>query len=112
MEVDRCLVKILIKLLSRFTDRLPTKDDLSRLIYCAATIQEVQRVSCVAPATLLHSTTKDVVVNNYNIPKDTIMIANITKFMMDPDVFPDPYKLKPERFVENDGKKLQLKVMD
>ena len=68
-------------------------------------------MSCVAPATLLHSTTKDVVVKDYNIPKDTIMIANITKFMTDPDVFPEPDKLKPERFIENDGKKLQLKVL-
>ena len=96
--------------LSNITDRLPTKDDISSLIYCTATIQEVQRVSCVAPATLIHATTKDVEVKEYRIPKDTMMIANITKFMMDPDVFPEPDKLIPERFIENHGDKLQLKV--
>ena len=89
---------------------MPTKDDVSRLVYCVATIQEVQRVSCVAPATLIHATTKDVEVKDYKIPKDTMMVANITKFMMDPDVFPEPDKLIPERFIEKDEKKHTLKV--
>ena len=84
---------------------------MSTLIYCVATIQEVQRVSCVAPASLFHSTTKDVVVKGYKIPEKTLMVANISKFMMDPDVFPKPYELIPERFIESDGKKLQLKVI-
>ena len=92
------------------TDRLPTKDDISSLIYCAATIQEVQRVSCVAPASLFHSTTKDVEVKGYQIPEETMMVANISKFMMDPDVFPKPDELIPERFIESDGDKIQLKV--
>ena len=79
-------------------------------MYCVATIQEVQRISCVAPATLIHATTKDVEVKGYKIPNDTMMIANITKFMMDPDVFPEPGKLIPERFIDKDEEKLQLKV--
>ena len=92
------------------TGRLPTKDDMSSLMYCVATIQEVQRVSCVAPASLRHSTTKDVEVKGYKIPKETMMIVNISKFMMDPDVFPNPGDLIPERFIQNDGNKLQLRV--
>ena len=89
---------------------MPTKDDISRLIYCTATIQEVQRVSCVAPASLIHSTSKDVEVKGYKIPEETMMVANISKFMMDPDVFSKPDKLIPERFIDSDGDKLQLKV--
>ena len=89
---------------------MPTKDDISRLIYCAATIQEVQRVSCVAPASLIHSTSKDVEVKGYKIPEETMIVANISKFMMDPDVFPKPDKLIPERFIDSDGDTLQLKV--
>ena len=61
----------------------------------------MQRLSCVAPATLLHTTMKDVSVNGYNIPKGTRMIANLTKFMKDPDVFPNPEELRPERFIED-----------
>ena len=96
-------------------DKLPTKDDVSTLVYCVATIQEIQRVSCVAPATLMQNTTKNVEVNGYKIPKDTLMVANITKFMMDPDVFPNPEKLTPERFIEesmdDNGVKITLKVI-
>ena len=84
------------------------------MIYCVATIQEVQRLSCVAPATLLHTTTKDVEVKGYKIKKGTRMIANLTKFMMDPIIFPEPECLIPERFIqeeENDfEKEIKLKV--
>ena len=63
----------------------------------------------------MHNTTKNVEVNGYKIPKDTLMIANLTKFMMDPDVFPNPEKLMPERFVEesidDNGVKKSLKVL-
>lgn len=94
--------------------KLPTKDDVSQLVYCVATIQEIQRVSCVAPATLLHTTMRDVEVNGYKIPKSTVMIANLTKFMKDPDVFPEPEKLIPERFlqeeIDDNGVNLKLKV--
>ena len=91
---------------------LPSKDDVSRLIYCVATIQEIQRISCVAPATVLHSTMKDVTIKDYMLPKDTIIVGNLTKFMMDPGVFPEPNKLIPERFIQDDGKKISIKVCD
>ena len=101
-----------VKLFQMFllTDRLPTKDDASKLVYCIATIQEIQRVSCVAPSTLIHSPTTDVEVLGYKIPTDTMIVANLAKFMMDPDVFPEPEKLLPDRFIEQEGKKLKLKV--
>lgn len=42
------------------------------------------------------------------------MIANLTKFMKDPIVFPDPEKLVPERFLQEEmrdnGAILKLKV--
>ena len=91
-------------------DKSPSKDDISRLTYCVATIQEVQRVSRVAPSTIIHTTLKDVEVNDYMIPKDTMIIANLSKFMMDPGVFAEPEKLIPERFINDDGKKISLKV--
>ena len=94
-----------------FADRLPTKEDFSKLVYCVARIQEIQRVSCVAPCTLIHATTQDVEVNDYKIPKDTMIVANIAKFLMDPDAFPEPEQLKPERFIKKSNNKLQLKVL-
>ena len=91
------------------TDKLPSKDDSSQLIYCMATIQEIQRLSCVAPASLIHSTTRDVEVEGYKLRKGQPFVANLTKFMHDSNVFEDPKNFKPYRFIENDGD-LALKV--
>ena len=46
----------------------------------------------------------------YRIPKDTMIVANLAKFMMDPDVFPEPEKLLPDRFIEQEGKKSKIKL--
>ena len=68
-----------------------------------ATIQEIQRLSCVAPASLIHSTTRDVEVEGYKLRKGQPFVANLTKFMHDSNVFEDPKHFKPQRFIENDG---------
>ena len=91
------------------SDKLPSKDDSSQLIYCMATIQEIQRLSCVAPASLIHSTTRNVEVEGYKLRKGQPFVANLTKFMHDSNVFEDPKNFKPYRFIENDGD-LALKV--
>ena len=80
------------------------------MVYCVATIQEIQRVSCVAPSTLIHCPTHDVELKGYKIPKDTMIAANLAKFMMDPEVFSEPKKLLPDRFIEHEGNKSKLKV--
>ena len=42
------------------------------------------------------------------------MIANLTKFMMDPSIFPEPECLIPERFIQEEEddfeKEIKLKV--
>ena len=75
-----------------------------------ATIQEIQRLSCVAPASLIHSTTSDVEVEGYKLRKGQPLLANLTKFMHDANVFEDPKLFKPDRFIENNGDRV-LKVI-
>ena len=94
-------------------EKLPSKSDTSRLIYCVATIQEIQRISRVAPGSLFHTVSKDLVVEGYNIKKGQVFLANLTKFMTDPNVFPEPTMFKPERFLQFDpsnGSITKLKV--
>ena len=74
-------------------------------MYCVATIQEIQRISCVAPASLFHCATKDIMVEGYKIKKGQRMLANLTKYMNDPEVFPLPQKFMPDRFIHNDNNK-------
>ena len=102
------------RILKIFAGKLPNKEDASQLLYCVATIQEIQRMSCVAPATVPHANTRDVDLKGYRISKGTTIIANLTKFMEDPEIFDEPFKFTPERFIEyendNDLSHRKLKV--
>ena len=96
------------------SDQWPTKTDSQQLIFCLATLQEIQRISTVALAAAPHASTEDVVMNGYYIPKGTIFLANLRKFSKDPEIFPDPNELIPERFIEmhqkSDDRTATLKV--
>ena len=91
---------------------MPEKNDFSRLVYCAATIQEVQRFSGAIPVSIPHTATKDLVLEGYSIKKDDRLIINIQKIMKDHRAFKTPDEFNPERFIENDlktgGKKLKV----
>ncbi len=50
-------------------DREPVLEDRSLLPYCEATVMEVQRISCVAVASLSHTPMEDVDIKGYKITK-------------------------------------------
>nr|AKH03506.1 cytochrome P450 3041B1 [Paracyclopina nana] len=83
--------------------RLPTIDDMPKLVYVMATLMEIQRFSKVAPGSLPHMLIQDVQVMQYKFKKGTIFISNLTKFLNDPIIFPNPEEFIVERFLE-DGK--------
>ena len=92
---------------------MPEKHDVSRLVYCAATIQEVQRFSCAIPSAIPHAATKDLVLEGYSIKKDDRFIINLQKMMKDYRAFRKPDDFNPERFIENNLKtgEKKLKVL-
>ena len=96
-----------------FLENLPEKNDASRLVYCAATVQEVQRFSSAIPIAIPHTATKDLVLEGYSIKKDNRIIINLQKIMKDHRVFKNPDEFNPERFIENDLKtgERKLKVL-
>jgi len=59
---------------------------------------EVLRFSTLIPIGIFHSTTQDVVVDEYLIPKDTLVVANIYAALRDP-VWGDPENFRPESFL-------------
>ena len=83
------------------------------MVYCAATVQEVQRFSSAIPVAIPHTATKDLVLEGYSIKKDNRIIINLQKIMKDHRVFKNPDEFNPERFIENDLKtgERKLKVL-
>ena len=83
-------------------------DDIQNLPYVMATVMEIQRMANVAPGSLPHYLMKDIVFNNYTFKKGTLFIANLSKFLMDPDVFPLPKHFNPDRFRDENGKLIRI----
>uniref|UniRef100_A0A1I7UIM5 CYtochrome P450 family n=1 Tax=Caenorhabditis tropicalis TaxID=1561998 RepID=A0A1I7UIM5_9PELO len=65
------------------SDRLITMADKSRLPYLNAVINESQRCVNLLPLNLFHQTTRDTVINGYQIKKGTGVIAQISTVMLD-----------------------------
>lgn len=80
-------------------DRLPSIEDRGNLPYVSALIKEVLRCGPPAPLGIPHRVTKDDTYLGYSIPSDAILIANIWGIMHDAEMYPDPMKFSPERFL-------------
>ena len=49
---------------------------------------------------LFYRATRDVSVEGYDIPKDSLIMTNLWGFMKDPKYWNDPLSFNPERFLE------------
>ena len=92
-------------------DRQPTSRDVAKLPFCRATIMEVQRLSCVVPASLQRRARTDMQLAGYNIPKDTAVLVNHLHLMMSAELAlngQDPAAFDPSRFL--DGREVNRNV--
>ena len=86
------------------TTRRPNLSDRQYLHYCEAAISEIIRCGNMAPLPVLHTATDDFEWQGYTFPKDCLIFFNLDTVHWDPDMFPEPRKFKPERFLSEDGK--------
>ncbi|XP_052863903.1 cytochrome P450 306a1 [Anopheles cruzii] len=82
----------------------PTLDDIELLPYLRATIAEVQRIRTVVPIGIPHGITKEITIDGFRIPANTMILPLLWAVHMDPVAFPEPDTFKPERFLDEEGK--------
>ena len=83
-------------------DRLPSLKDRPKMPYTEAAILEGLRIASAAPLAVPHSVPHDVIYKGYLIPKDTTILVNLPSVLMDPAIWEDPTKFRPERFLTAD----------
>ncbi|CAI5451754.1 unnamed protein product [Caenorhabditis angaria] len=85
-------------------DRLITTSDKNDLSYMNAVITESQRCANIFPINLFHETTRDTTIYGYPVKAGTGVVAQVSCVMMDENVFPDPERFNPDRFIDENGK--------
>ena len=89
-------------------DRPPSLTDRPDLPYMEATILEALRIADPAPMAIPHSVPHDTTFKGYLIPKETSILVNLHSVHMDPEIWPEPTKFKPERFLSADQKTIEV----
>lgn len=84
-------------------DTLPTSEDKCQLPYVQAFIYEALRFSSFVPMTIPHSTTCNVNIDGFCIPKDTVVFVNQWSVNHDESTWKNPHIFDPERFLDEHG---------
>lgn len=83
--------------------RLPRLADRSKMPYVEATIAEVMRFASPVPLAIPHTTTCHTKLQGFDIPEGTVVLVNLYSIYMDEDVWGDPGRFRPERFLGGEG---------
>nr|XP_034373322.1 cytochrome P450 2D10 [Arvicanthis niloticus] len=83
--------------------RHPEMADQARMPYTNAVIHEVQRFADISPLNLPRITSRDIEVQDFLIPKGTILINNLSSVLKDETVWEKPLHFHPEHFLDAQG---------
>ncbi|XP_034689378.1 cytochrome P450 81Q32-like [Vitis riparia] len=83
-------------------DRLMEESDFPKLQYLQNIISETLRLFPAAPLLVPHMSSENSHIGGFDIPRDTILLANVWAIHRDPKLWEDATSVKPERF-ENIG---------
>jgi len=73
----------------------------SQLPYTMAVLKEVQRFADIAPTGLMHKTVCDASLRGYNLPANTLIMANFSSCHRSPVFWKTPEEFNPEHFLDN-----------
>ncbi len=81
------------------SERLPTFADRDNLPYIDAMVKEASRWWPVSPMGFPHTATEDIEYEGMHIPKGSFLLPAVWWFLHDPDVYADPERFDPDRFL-------------
>ena len=84
-------------MLRRLTAEIDSGDDDA---YLTATIQETLRRRPVIPNAAPRLVKQPVEIGGFSYPEGVCLIANAYLIHHDPEIYPDPYAFRPERFLD------------
>ncbi|XP_017885232.1 methyl farnesoate epoxidase-like [Ceratina calcarata] len=98
-DVQRKLQKEIDSVIPR--DRIPDLDDRPKLPYVEAVMSESQRLWPVFPIVGPRRVLRDTDLDKYTIPKESTVLMNSFSISRDPNLYTDPEKFIPERYIKN-----------
>nr|XP_023926874.1 cytochrome P450 CYP82D47-like [Quercus suber] len=80
-------------------ERQVKESDMKNLVYLQAILKETMRLYPAVPLLAPHESMEDCTLVGYHVPAGTRLIVNLLKLHRDPNVWEDPSKFRPERFL-------------
>lgn len=84
-------------------DRLPTWADHVHMPLTMATIWEMYRWKACTPFGIPRGVAEDTVIGGYHVPKGTVLLPNFWAIHQSTELWKEPEKFDPSRFIEPDG---------
>ncbi|NXL90979.1 CP2J2 protein, partial [Alectura lathami] len=78
-------------------------EDRKRLPYTNAVIHEILRFSSIILITIPRQAVRDTTLLGYQVPKGTMVMANIDSTLCDPEYWETPHQFNPGHFLDEDG---------
>ncbi|KAI8747686.1 cytochrome P450 2J1 [Biomphalaria glabrata] len=86
------------------TERVPSIQDRPKLVYLSAAIKETQRLSSIAPQSVMRICSKTQTIRNYTIPEGSLIAPNLDSILLDKNIWgSDADVFNPDRFIDAKG---------
>ncbi|XP_041862599.1 cytochrome P450 2J5-like [Melanotaenia boesemani] len=85
------------------SSRQVSMSDRQNMPYTDAVVHEIQRMGNIIPLNAARMASKDTVLDNYSIPKGTIIIPTLHSVLHDESMWETPHSFNPQHFLDQDG---------